>query len=196
MKLHVGCGTIYLLGYKNLDIPGKGVFRSYERPDLIEKYGTTVDKYYLRHQDKTIDKLRKGPTDKEIVCDEFGWFENLPANDGEVEELISRQVLEHFSRVELEKQVIPEIYRVMKHDGIVRISIPDFEQTLKKVIETQDEFYIRHALGPRSSQRGFHCTGFSKEDLISLFTCKGFIFVGDDENPHNYPSICLIFRKP
>ena len=47
LKLHVGCGTVYLDGYVNLDVEVPGYsFLATERPDLLERNRTTVDRYY------------------------------------------------------------------------------------------------------------------------------------------------------
>jgi hypothetical protein len=45
LKLHVGCGTVYLEGYVNLDLPVEGYsFLAAERPDLLERNRTTLDR--------------------------------------------------------------------------------------------------------------------------------------------------------
>ena len=49
LKLHVGCGTVYLDGYVNLDVEVPGYsFLAAERPDLMERNRTSVDRYYKK----------------------------------------------------------------------------------------------------------------------------------------------------
>ena len=59
LRLHVGCGTVYLDGYVNLDLEVPGYsFLASERPDLVAVNRTTVDRYY-KH-DETRDSLEQG----------------------------------------------------------------------------------------------------------------------------------------
>src|SRR3546814_5184704 len=41
-------------------------------------WGTTDDRYYARHTDKTKDSLAKGPLNQEYVCDRFSDFSSIP----------------------------------------------------------------------------------------------------------------------
>ena len=53
LKLHVGCGTVYLEGYVNLDVPVAGYsFLASERPDLVEKNRTSVERYYKKQESR------------------------------------------------------------------------------------------------------------------------------------------------
>lgn len=194
--VHCGNGSVYLVpGIINMDIPSDSCYLSKDRPDLIAKYCTTIDRYYGKHQDKTIKVLRKGPVIKETVTDVYGYFEKLPFKSNSVDELISVQVIEHFSYLELKNQILPEINRVLKKDGLVRISIPDFERSIELYAETKDKFFVRHIFGPRNSDRGFHIP-FRKEDIINLFKNSNFKYIGPDkEIKHDYPAITFQFTK-
>jgi hypothetical protein len=97
MKIHIGCGTVYLKDYVNVDLPCEFCFLAQDRPDLVEKYITTGDDYYGRHGAKSIDDLRKGARVQDYVCDRYGSFFFIPAADKTVDEILSRSVWEHLS---------------------------------------------------------------------------------------------------
>lgn len=195
MKLHIGCGSVYLIGWKNVDVPSPQTFLASKRPDLVRKWGTTDDKYYERHRDKTQARLRAGPLSLEYVCDAYGSFENLPAQYWEVEQVLARHSFEHLSITEAHR-ALDQIDAIMKPGGLLRLDVPDHEGTLRLFKETGDEFYIRHLLGPRRNDRGFHMMSYTRDRLQALVEEHGFVFVEEEPNIHFYPAFCLRFEKP
>lgn len=192
MKLHIGCGSVYLQDYINVDVPGQRTFLAADRPDLVEKWKTTEDRYYARHEDKTIDTMRVGPLDQEYVCDEFGSYERLPV--GLFSEVLARHSFEHLSITEARRAL--DILRwKIQHGGILRLDVPDHEATLRLFKETGDEFYIRHLLGPRRGDYGYHVMSYRKDHLRDLVEDYGFCFVEEESNIHVYPAFCLRFQK-
>jgi predicted SAM-dependent methyltransferase len=195
MKLHIGSGTVYLKGWVNVDMPTPNCFLASERPDLVEKWGTTeLEGYYAKHAKKTIDDFRKGSLIQEYVCDRYGSFHFLPAPTASVMEILARQSFEHMSITEA-KLALDEIKRVLDIEGVVRIDVPDNDETLRMLKETKDDFYIRHFLGPRKGDFGNHCMSYTKEGLISLMREKGFNYIYEEPNIHNYPAFTLVFEK-
>lgn len=195
MKIHVGCGSVYLDGWRNIDVPNPKTYLAHQRPDLVERWKTTDDKYYARHEDKTQDKLRSGPLDQEYVCDAYGDFSNIPAPYWEAEEVLARHSFEHLSITEAHK-ALDQIDGIMKPNGILRLDVPDHEATLQLFKVTGDEFYIRHLLGPRRNDHGFHMMSYDRPRLRALVEEHGFVFEGEERNIHFYPAFCLKFRKP
>jgi predicted SAM-dependent methyltransferase len=195
-KLHIGCGAVYLEGWTNIDMPGPDTHLAKDRPDLVERLKTTEKEgYYARHQDKTISALREGPIKKEMVCDEFGTFQSLPASAQEIEEILARHVFEHLSLTEARKALDEVDYR-MAPGGVLRIDVPDHEETLKLYKSTGDAFYIRHLLGPRSNEYGYHMMSYTRDLLKKTVEEHGFIFEAEEPNIHFYPAFCYRFRKP
>lgn len=192
MKLHVGSGSVYLDGWVNIDMPDPHTFLASERPDLVERWKTTEDRYYARHDDKSIDLLRGGPLGQEYVCDRWGSFAFLPVRVAEVGEVLSRQVFEHLSIGEA-REALRDLRGKMKVGGILRIDVPDHAQTLKFFHETGDEFYVRHLLGPRRNDYGFHMMSYTRERLRNLVVSHGFQYVAEEPNIHFYPAFCLRF---
>lgn len=196
MRVHIGCGSVYLKDYVNVDVRAPGVFLAKDRPDLVEKYLTTEQDYYGRHKDKTIDTMREGPIkEQEYVCDEYGTFADLPGSTWTLSEVLARHVFEHMSITEAHK-ALDEIDRKMKPGGLLRIDVPDHEETMKLFQKTGDKFYIRHLLGPRRNEYGYHMMSYTREHLKKLVEGHGFRFLKEEPNIHVYPSICMAFVKP
>lgn len=194
-KLHIGNGAVYLDGWINIDLPGPRTFLASQRPDLVKRWKTTDDRYYGRHRDKTVDTLRAGPLNQETVCDAFGSLDNIPASYWSASQVLIRHVFEHLSIKEAHT-ALDQIDAIMEPNGILRIDVPDHEETLRLYRETGDPFYVRHLLGPRTTEQGYHLCGYTRDILRDLVEKHGFICEGEEPNIHLYPSMCLRFVKP
>lgn len=190
-KLHIGCGTIYLSDYVNVDLPSANCFLAAARPDLVVQYRTDADNYYGRHR-RDINDFRKGPEQRPTVCDRYGSFHFIPCHDNSVDQILSRQVIEHLSVHEL-RDGLRECQRVMAPGAIFRFSVPDFLESMKQYAISKDSFYIRHFEGPKKDDHGFH-TCYGRSDLMKIMEESGFQYIRDDTNPHAYPALALIFR--
>src|ERR1041385_5077175 len=195
MKIHIGSGSVYLKGWTNIDLPGPHTFLASKRPDLVEKWGTTDEDYYAKHKDKTQSTLRPGPLDQEYVCDAFGSFDNIPAPYWETNEVLARHSFEHLSISEAHR-ALDQIDGIMAPNGILRLDVPDHEETLRLFRKTGDEFYIRHLLGPRRNDHGFDMMSYTRDRLRNLVEEHGFLFDSEEPNIHFYPAFCLRFKKP
>ncbi len=194
MKLHVGCGTVYLKGWVNVDVPGPTVFMAEDRPDLVEKYETTEDMYYAKH-DGSLNRFRAGPRTAETVCDRQGTFHQLPVGRGMADEIMSRQVFEHMD-IPHAHEALFECTRALRDGGILRIDVPDTIDTLNQLALTGDRFFVRHFIGPVSKgDWGYHCMAYTRESLRTLVELHGFEFVEEEPNIHSYPAFMLRFRK-
>lgn len=191
MKLHIGSGSVYLTDWLNIDVPSPKTFLASLRPDLVEKWRTDEADYYRRHQDKDINLLRKGPLDQEYICDEYGDFEALPT--GLFDEVLARQSFEHLSIREA-RRALAALHWHIKGGGLLRLDVPDSDETLELYRQTGDPFYKRHFLGPRRSDNGFHLP-YTRERLKSLVEEYGFRFLHEEENIHWFPAFTLRFEK-
>lgn len=197
MKIHVGSGTVYLRGWKNVDLPGPGAFLATERPDLAEAWGTTEEEgYYARHAAISQDSLRAaGAVTKEIVCDAWGSFDRLPCGIGEATEILARQVFEHLSMREA-RLALDECDRALAPGGVLRLDVPDQEETLKRYRVTGDAFFERHVVGTRRNEHAYHVMAHTRPGLIALVEEFGLKYEAEEPNVHFYPAFCLRFRKP
>lgn len=193
MKLHVGSGSVYLREYVNVDLPLPSVFLAKERPDLVDRFSTMEEDYYGRHTDKTKGTFRKGPLSQETVCDVYGSFDFLPVRPNSVSEILARQCFEHLDRNEAPR-ALAQSYAALKKGGVLRLDIPDADETLRQYRETGDEFFIRHLFGPRRDMYGFH-THYTRTMLIKLVEDAGFGYELEERNIHCYPAFCLRFVR-
>ena len=194
MRLHIGSGAVYLKDWINVDVPGPKNFLAADRPDLVERWVTDDSNYYGRHLDKTIDRLRSGPLDQEYVCDVFGSWAHLPIPAWSCDQVLARHSFEHLSINEA-RTALDNLDEVLVTGGILRIDVPDHEETVKLLQETKDPFYARHLLGPRRDHYGYHMLSYTRESLRELVGQHGFTFVSEEPNIHFYPAFCLRFQK-
>lgn len=193
MRLHVGSGTVYLRDWVNVDLPLPHVALAKDEPGLVAEYITTEDKYYARHEGKTVNDWRKGPMTVKTVCDVYGSFEFLPARPLSVDTILSRQCFEHLT-IETAQRSLKECARVLKWGGILKLDLPDPEATVELYKETGDSFYVRHLFGPRKDLYGFH-TFYNRETLTHLAADAGFNLVAENANVHPYPAFELEFVR-
>jgi len=194
MRLHVGCGSVYLREWVNVDLPLPSVFLAKERPDLVERFATMESDYYGRHKDKTPEKWRKGAITQETCCDVYGSFAFFPVRPCSAEEILSRQAFEHLDRSQA-REAINQCYAALKPGGFLRIDVPDPDETLRQFAKSKDEFYIRHLFGPRRDVYGFH-THYTRDMLKKIVEEQPFRLVQEEANIHaDYPAFCLRFKR-
>lgn len=194
MKVHIGSGAVYLVGWINVDLPGPRTFLAHARPDLVKKYATTDANYYGNFRDITQAKLRKGPQDKDIVCDIFGSFEDLPFRSGTVDEILARHAFEHLSITEA-RRALKVAQRVLAINGVLRLDVPDHDATMELYRKTGDVFYKRHLCGPRRNEYGYHMMSYTQDRLRALVQEFAFAFDTEEPNIHLYPAFTLRFKR-
>lgn len=202
-RLHIGCGSVYLDGWVNIDLRQSGSVLASEQPDLALQRAVPESAYYSGTPNRTLEEFAVGTMTEagERVCDRYGSFESIPCDDGQADEILARQVFEHLSSWEVQRG-LKECRRVLKVDGLLRLSVPDVEATItmwRDAIVADDqateEFCRRHVFGSGKSDAFHHLCAWSEERLRDVCARYGFEFVEQEENIHAYPAICLKFRK-
>jgi len=99
------------------------------------------------------------------------WF--LPNNS--VDLIYMCHVLEHFDRKKVQDVTI-ESFRVLKKNGIFRISVPDFDTIVKIYQETDGniERILAPLFGGQDYAFNYHYNAFNKNSLSKLFLENGF----------------------
>jgi SAM-dependent methyltransferase len=191
LKLHVGCGTVYLDGYVNLDLPVEGYsFLATERPDLLARNRTTVDRYYKKDESRAT--LEHGPGEPQAcVVDRYAPMDALPYAPGTVDEIRSVQSLEHLDMRE-GPRVLRHWYEILRPGGIAHVDVPDFEETARQLLAQPDEpakdWYYRLVYGSQKNPYAFHKNGFSPARLERMLLEAGFREVRHLPNKiHFYP---------
>lgn len=177
LKLHVGCGTVYLDGYVNLDVEVPGYsFLASERPDLRERNRTTVDRYYKSEESR--ETLEKGPREPQVcVVDRYADLRALPYEPNTVDEIRSVQSLEHLDRNE-GPRVLRHWRDLLRPGGKLHVDVPDFEETARQLLAQPDEpskdWYYRLVYGSQKNAYAFHKNGFSPARLEWMLREAGF----------------------
>jgi SAM-dependent methyltransferase len=191
LRLHVGCGTVYLDGYVNLDVEVPGYsFLASERPDLADRNRTTVDRYYKKEQSQAT--LEHGPGEAQYcVVDRYADLRSLPYAPDSVDEIRTVQVLEHLDMRE-GPRVLRHWHEVLKPGGMLHVDVPDFEETARQLLAQTDEpskdWYYRLIYGSQKNAYAFHKNGFSPARLERLLRDAGFREVRPVPNRiHFYP---------
>ena len=177
IRLHVGCGTVYLDGYVNLDVEVPGYsFLAADRPDLLARNRTTPDRYYKQEESQAT--LEGGPKSPQFcVVDRYARVDALPYPADSVDEIRSVQVLEHMGMKEAPR-VLAHWREVLKPGGVVHVDVPDFEETARQLLAQPDEpskdWYYRLVFGSQKNAFAFHKNGFSPKRLEWLLREAGF----------------------
>ncbi len=193
IRLHVGCGTVYLEGYVNLDVPVPGYsFLAAERPDLVELNRTTAERYYKKEESQAT--LERGPSGPQYcVVDRYAAVDALPYPPGSVDEIRAVQVLEH---VPMRKapEVLRHWHAILKPGGVAHVDVPDFEETARQLLAQPDEpskdWHYRLIYGSQKNDYAYHRNGFSPARLERLLREAGFREVRHLPNTlHFYPVV-------
>lgn len=103
-----------------------------------------------------------------------------PFKENSVDLIYASHCLEHFPYATVPK-VLDEWFRVLKHDGILRLSVPDFDLLLKIYYAHGND--INNIVGPlmggQDYKFNFHMTVFNKASLTDLLILTGFKHVSE-----------------
>jgi len=183
MKLHLGCGCVYLRGYINVDAAPHVLACDPQAMDILKENQTTFDKYY-----KTDFNNRPNKVVADIQCS----IEKLPFSDNTIEEIIMIHVLEHFQHYKV-VELLKEIHRVLKPSGTFIIGVPDLKETAKRlsnaITPEEEDWYIRLIHGTQRNQYSHHYCGYTKRTLTELLFEHGFGNFQDLPNINFYPAI-------
>lgn len=132
MKLHLGCGNLYLTDYINVDL-------------LSEKADIKLD------------------------CRDLSII-----NNNKIDEIYSSHTLEHIKRTDL-LQLLLEWNRVLKYEGNLRISVPDFEKIVKVYSKNNNISEILGLInGGQRDNFDVHYTVFDFTTLSEILETCGF----------------------
>jgi SAM-dependent methyltransferase len=181
MKLHLGCGTIFLKGYTNLDACPK-FLSSDAPPDILEQNSTTFEHYY---------KHKFGGGSGVCIADVVGLVDNLPFDNEVCDEAILIHVLEHIPAYAV-STVLNEIYRVLRPGGSFVVAVPDLKETARLLAQSQtdeeEDWCLRLIHGTQRNEWSHHYCGYTKRTLLKLLTQHGFSGFQELPNINFYPA--------
>lgn len=166
IKLHLGNGTVYLNGYINIDMIGE---LATERPDLVERNKTTVDKYYRYPFRANKDSF---VTDIKADVGKLPMF-----NDNSVEEILSVNLIDHMKKEEF-ITTLQEWKRVLIDGGKLIIDVDDRRKqaeilTSAETVE-ETEWAMRLIYCDHASEGRTHWWGYEPEYLKDILERAGF----------------------
>ena len=182
LKLHVGCGGIYLKDYINIDIEGWRVM------ETTPSWATDITDYY-RGLDGGPDNL---PQARETYADMLCDMRTLPYKPNTVDKIVCIQALEHLAPIDV-RRAINHWWNILKPGGVLMLSVPDSDGTLE-LINENSEFAIRHLRGSLKNNYAGHLTWMTKETVADLLVDHGFTceFM---PNIHFYPAVVVRAEK-
>lgn len=171
LKLHLGCGTVYLSppeGWVNIDLRGE---LASDRPDLAQHNMTSVDKYY---------KFPYRTNRDNFVCDLKQDITSLPnIQTGSVSQILMVNVAEHIQRYKF-KEALLEWRRVLKPGGELIIDQLDIKEACKMVLKAKTREELEWALHIiycyQRDESDSHRWGYSPEYLRDILEEAGFTF--------------------
>jgi SAM-dependent methyltransferase len=185
MKLHLGCGTVFLKGYINID--GSPDYISDDCPsDLLEQNATEFDRYY---------KQGFGTMPGHVVADlKHDLRKPLPFPNGFIDEIVMYQVLEHIPSYEVGK-LLSDIARVLRIDGAFIVSVPDIRGTAELLVDSEtdkeEDWAIRLIHGTQRNQWSHHYCVYTTRTLKNLLSQHGFGKFEDMPKINFYPVVHL-----
>lgn len=195
VKLHLGCGDVYLAGWLNIDAAGEVAG---EAPDLVEANMTTLDRYYqrpYRHRAFGHDKRGRVVVDLRTTVTELPMFE-----DGTVDEILTVNLVDHLRLQDL-PAAVAEWRRVLTADGILIIDVGDACGNAELLLNAKDraslEWALRLIYCHSRDQHDSHHWGFTPSYLAELMAEWGFsqVWTQRDFIEHVYPAFQSCFRK-
>lgn len=199
LRLHLGCGTVYLEGFANIDVWREGYsFLASERPDLVSRNKTTFLKYY--RNEVTRNSIREAQADPRfVVADRFQDIKDLDYPEDSAELIVCVQTLEHLTREEV-NQALKNWYKILKPQGILHIDVPDFEETARLLLaqnsESDKEWYYRLIYGSQKDNFSLHKDGYSEAKLRAILGLHRFNKIRRlPDTRHFYPSIIMECSK-
>ncbi len=215
IKLHIGCGTVYLEGYVNIHPAPDGLAPLC--PEDVEINRTTVDEYYKtgfserpkKHIADLVSTLDALPNKLGYKAGYSGYQSGLVWNDGTpesvenpVDEICMFHVLEHIPKYDLD-DAVRKIALMLKPGGRFRVAVPDFDaivleyaQKLQEGISEEDkEWYYRFVHGTQKDIYSHHYCGYNRHRLEELLRRFGFDKFEELPNQNFYPSVHLMAYK-
>lgn len=184
--IHIGCGTVYLKGYKNYDIFGQ-LAKDY--PELVKENLTTIDKYYNNKVTKK-DFMKGKFHYKAGVCDRYVDARDLvnAEDQDSVDEILAVQLFEHFTFSEGE-QLLRDWLGLLRSGGFVRLHVPDTWLIIGGCSRDLDVGWaIRQLYGSQRNEYGIHKSGYTKDSLKELMKECGYKEIEILENMNDYPA--------
>jgi predicted SAM-dependent methyltransferase len=102
--------------------------------------------------------------------------DELPFELGEVDEIFSAHLLEHFPQEQLRRELLPYYHGLLKEDGVFRAVVPDAEAMIQNYIKGSYPYEdMREVMyGAQDYEGDFHFNMFTPESIKKILEEAGF----------------------
>jgi len=123
----------------------------------------------------------------DLVADVF----KLDYADNSIAEIYASNILEHTPHIRT-LEILKGWHRILVTDGILKISVPDFDRTIEIYLKDGLKDWIVNFLwGDQGYEGAFHYCGFNEERLTKLLRQAGFTDISRVERlPGNQDNEC------
>jgi predicted SAM-dependent methyltransferase len=185
MKLHVGCGGIYLEGYVNID--AKGTMVCDTRLEVVRGNLRNIENYYGEGTWDNLPRAHNTIVDLLMPMQEIdNYFKEYS-----VDKIVAIQTLEHLDPIEF-VSALDSFYRLLKEGGILIVSVPDMDGTIEWLHDPEKAgFATRHLRGTHKDRWSVHKSWWTEETLSKALSWVGFYDITTLDNIHCYPAIVM-----
>lgn len=108
----------------------------------------------------------------DIICD----IRKLPFTANEISEIKAEHLIEHFTLIEFENDILPNWFNVLKVGGKLRLVTPNIEQMSIKLYENEISFdeFREVVFGGQEYVGNYHYNMFSTNSLTTSLAKSGF----------------------
>lgn len=192
VKLHLGCGGVYLRGYRNIDIDG---LDARVNPVTIEANSADIRDYYAGLDGDAYHLPMRRLTVVDLQAD----ITTLPYTPQKVDKIVAIQVFEHLSPVQA-TNALYHWHTILKNEHPLVMSVPDMTGVLDMMDAAQNihsdraiadfAFSLRHLRGRRTNHYNSHHAWYTKDTLCELLDFYGFVPTLLP-NFHFYPAVVV-----
>lgn len=182
IKLHLGCGGIYLRDYINCDVHGDVRMPGDPEPE----HATTADRYYagLDGDQAHVPARRAAIVDRRLDMREVSEIQRA-------DKILAVQCLEHLSFPDA-LQALNDWAYCLRGGGHAIISVPWAHGSLELLADSEPQaFAIRHLVGTRTREQYRHLSFYNHDTLAVMLRCAGFKSYTFLDNPHFYPALIV-----
>ena len=180
-KLHICSGSVYLVGYDNIDVQG----RKPKEGETFDK--TTFEKYY-KHPLKKEPKEDRGNF---IADDNWDILSLWPVRGKSIIKVVMIQAVEHFLPYEAEF-LVSQVYRVLRMGGQFVFDFPDILQTILRYYQSDPEMMNRLIYCNHKDKYSVHRYSYDEYTFKELLESNGRVWSSIEFKEvvkHDYPVI-------
>jgi SAM-dependent methyltransferase len=103
-------------------------------------------------------------------------LDDIPFEVGTVDEIFSAHVLEHFTLVDLRRELLPHWFELLRPGGEFRAVVPDADAMARGLVDGSVSFedYAAVLMGGQEYDGDFHFSVFTPESMCELLSSAGF----------------------